>query len=422
MRIGVVPSLRISETGIVKPEKSADAKIISQKSSSPREKVNLTGRAEKTEAAGQKQLERINAQARETEVKKRLLAGMLLENDKLQPSPKAKAQIQADLALYPTGCLKLIKDHGVKIAVLGKDQLVMDSGLLPLFDHGKYREEKNLGAVREKAGSFMDKHREAFQGLENLGKREAEDQVDLLLVELMRSISPKDLEFWAAYHSPRHGYYVNGGFRQADSLKKALIPHANRMMTFQNQGEYDEWMEAVERLTPDQESGYSLLPTYNYCGPEGRRKPYAIKEAMLINGWDGFLGEGGSAMGQYMKSGRTVILKEGRLNYGEGPTSKVPVHEMGHALLDAMREKDPEAYERFDRLAEKKYRECENNPAQAISDYALANPGEFQAEGINAYLESPRELKALDKEWYAAVKDFVALAARLGEGKGEENR
>ena len=127
-------------------------------------------------------------------------------------------------------------------------------------------------------------------------------------------------------------------------------------------------------------------------------------------------------MGQYMKSGRTVILKEGRLNYGEGPTSKVPVHEMGHALLDAMREKDPEAYERFDRLAEKKYRECENNPAQAISDYALANPGEFQAEGINAYLESPRELKALDKEWYAAVKDFVALAARLGEGKGEENR
>ena len=399
MKINLGSFIREKITGTASPEKIAGVK----KYRAPGDKTTISRETGKEKSAPN----RLNP-IQEAAVKNRLLEELWSQNPKINPGPEVKAQVTKNLSLYPAGCLKLVKDFGAKTEILQQDQSIMDTGLIKKLDSDKYRDPERVASLRQEVdvlmGQFAGEIAKIDKAKDNRLEREqlAEKINFAFFFQFGGDLIP-------AAHYPKSGLYQSGISRSGSS-KQALNEIAIGEYGLKDYDKRAEWLELAEKLNPQPDLPYLLLP--NFTDPS---QQYNDLDACSMRCWD----IEGKIRGEYFPPGRgnAMIIREGKIEKTSG--LKTDVHEFAHALCFAVGEKDPETMKTFESKAKKKLREHLFEPHRAVSSYALSSPSEFEAEGINAFIVNPKELKELDKEWYRTVKNFVAKAAELGEaGKG----
>lgn len=408
------------------------------KTAAPREKLRLSGEARGKGSAsktGAGRLKGLENQALEAESKNLLISGIIMDNGKISPSPGDREKISHDLSLYPEGCLRLIKDAGVKVMVLGEGQSYMDTGLLKEYDYEKYSDPAKLKAIHQLVSKEVENSGLVGQSLcanDLLGlmkldyacESQTGQDLHIGIYDSQYDVYYyMDLNYAGPYDPCRADYFgkVNDGAPRP--LDEKLQDLNDKHFNFPDQ-EFDQWSKAVKKMNPDPEAAYLLFPDYQLvkvpgdpsAGEEETRR-VTMARIHSIHNWD----DDDSTYGKYASEDRSIVLKsEGLSRVPSRVVGKSAVHETAHAVDYVMREKDGDYYREFDRLASAKYEDYRDNRKTylAVSDYAMDCLDEFKAESITALVsnaESRKLLKDLDKEWYVAVKGLVTRAAELGQ-------
>lgn len=129
--------------------------------------------------------------------------------------------------------------------------------------------------------------------------------------------------------------------------------------------------------------------------------------------------------GEYFTDTKKFLVHSGMLS-GEEARAHTAVHELGHAMEDIVKQKDPQFYEGWQkRLNEAHGRAAgpppdlsdpasfTRKPPGSVSDYALTNPGEYFAEGFSHYYDDPKLLQTKDPALFGLTREFVEHARTL---------
>jgi len=362
------------------------------------------------------------------ESKEQIISSLIVVNDKIKPGAEAVKSLNKSLALYPKGCLELVKDSGFEINILKPGQTLLDAKTIEPIDFSLYQAPKTVASLNQAARELSRDDLEAVKKAIN-GDVFAEITVGQILDDKERQffeICPAGVNL--AFNLNGKYYYREtagpGNENQLlwepqllksidnnDAALKAFALGKNRVATEKQAG---EWLKAVKALNPDNDRQYLLLPDTQALLSSSEKTPQIISR----NEYEANSSWVNEARGACIQKTKQVMLKEdisftAHPDYGDRDSS-TPIHEFAHALNYCIKEKDPGSYKDFDLTAANKFRAFQYDysraAAKAVSPYAMASLGEFKAESIRAFIDTPKQLKALDPEWYKAVKNLVINA------------
>jgi hypothetical protein len=166
-----------------------------------------------------------------------------------------------------------------------------------------------------------------------------------------------------------------------------------------------------------------LVPNTYYYRPQSRpdAPPTVVDlhDYLTLKSWNGpderIAGEnpggGGITLGQHMyRDGmNTIIIRESAL------TDHSAIHELGHAIEEINRRRDPDFGERFTKERDGVFSHVGSGVGKrrGITDYAETNAKENLAEGFAIYYTDPARLKAADPDLFALVEKEIAFSRGL---------
>jgi hypothetical protein len=107
---------------------------------------------------------------------------------------------------------------------------------------------------------------------------------------------------------------------------------------------------------------------------------------------------------QHFRKSNLVLYREGGESAG--------VHELGHVVEDIIKKKDPEWYQEWNGRVTEAYQSGQDSGS--VTPYALADPGEYVAEGFSHYYEDPDKLKQTDPTLYNLSHEMIQKARAMG--------
>ena len=112
-----------------------------------------------------------------------------------------------------------------------------------------------------------------------------------------------------------------------------------------------------------------------------------------------------SINGQYFSQSRKILVQSSRTGT---PTS---VHELGHAVEDAVSRHDPKFFGSWHSKLFTAYQRAAQSGT--VSEYATSNVGEYIAEGVSHYYENPEVLRQKDSKLFELSRELLERAAQL---------
>jgi hypothetical protein len=153
--------------------------------------------------------------------------------------------------------------------------------------------------------------------------------------------------------------------------------------------------------------------------PDAKPKPSLLVDGhdkRVLDGWGGgtrtmvdvrteAMAKGGAyTEAQHFRKSNLVLYREGGESAG--------VHELGHVVEDIIKKKDPEWYQEFNGRVTEAYESGQKTGS--VTRYALADQGEYVAEGFSHYYEDPDKLKQTDPTLYNLSHEMIQKARAMG--------
>jgi hypothetical protein len=252
------------------------------------------------------------------------------------------------------------------------------------------------------AGLLHDK-----DGLHTLVSQQAMPKGTTVMAQLVGAKKPEQIREYQALVEAINGPRLEEA--RADSLARAS--HAQR----------EQWLKDPGAIPLDLK-GYSILvPDLAYV-PDGTGSfvRTSLLDASVVGAWADASGKamatgsrGSSINGQYFPSSRRILIQSSKVaqNSAQGH-AHTPVHELGHAVEDAVQRHDPQFYGRWSARLEAAFQRATS--AGTVSDYAASNSAEYIAEGVGHYYEDAKLLQSKDPQLFELTRQLLDRAAQLG--------
>ncbi len=157
-------------------------------------------------------------------------------------------------------------------------------------------------------------------------------------------------------------------------------------------------------FTPDGQrlNLHDAVSSLSWTSPDGRVAPPATPET-----------PGTTMLGQYFPGARGVLVSERSALGVNDVSGDTPIHELGHAIDHAVRDRDPGFYRDWSaRLGEA--HAAARAGGGLVTEYAGNNLGEYIAEGVSHYYDDPTLLRSTDPALYSLTEELLLRAAELG--------
>jgi len=388
-------------------------------------------------------------------------SGLIATSGVAAARPAEALQLTQRLAKVDPALLKLLTHDGVSFGVVRPGISFVQTGVIPTRSLQSYQAE--LPQMQAQARSVQQAVASFDRGISTLQKQRAaatESQqissLDQRLGELQRQRYQAILDIpgpAVPYRIPS----LAGLLRDKDGLHKLVaqqaMPKGTNIMAQlvgatrpEHIREYTALVEAINgarlqearveslaRATPSQREqwqkdpgqipldikGFSLLvPDLAYV-PDGQGGVVrtSLQDASVVSAWSDVQGKTLSTStinGQYFPQSRRILVQSHKvaLNPQHRQHAHTPVHELGHAVEDAVQRHDPQFYGRWSARLQAAFSRAQSQGT--ITDYAASNPAEYIAEGVGHYYEDAALLKSKDPQLFALTQQLLERAAQIG--------
>lgn len=391
-------------------------------------------------------------------------AGLILQQGVAAPRPAERIQLEARLSKTDPDLLRWLEADGVTFGVVRPGLNFAELGVIPSDPLSTYQAQ--LPQLRIQADAAVGAVQPYEAGIRSLQRARAQaptqaekDRLDQQLLLTQKEKRQALLEALPA-DSPLTTYTIPslaGQLRDRDGLhtlvRQQAMPKGTTLMAQlvgarnpQQIQEYTALMEAIngERLeqaraeslaqaSPAQKALWAQDPgaipidhrAHNILVPDlayvadgrGGAVRTTLQGASIAGAWADAQGKtlatlkddrGSAINGQFFPDSRRILVQSSKLSGGH-----TPVHELGHALEDAVARHDASFYRRWSARLEVAFQKAQQRGS--ISDYALTNPAEFVAEGVAHYFDQPEALKKADPDLFSLIEQLVAQARRLSQ-------
>ncbi len=312
----------------------------------------------------------------------RSLADYQAEMGKMQATAK---RIEAATAPYARGIARLQQSGGDSSQLQRERRMVLLDNL-----------PQDSLAVPFSIPSLADLVRDS-DGLHKLAQQQKMPKGTTLMAQLVGAKTPAQIQEYTqlveAINGPRLEQARQAGLAAATPAQQAA------------------WSKDPGQIPLDLKGYDILVPDLAYVADgHGGSLRVNLLDASVHGAWADAKGKtvsNSSINGQYFFPSRKILVQSSRLGT---PTS---VHELGHAIEDAVSRHDPKFFNSWHSKLFIAYQRAAQSGT--VSDYATHNAAEYIAEGVSHYYENPEVLRQKDPKLFELTQQLLERAA-LGGG------
>ncbi|ODT67524.1 hypothetical protein ABS71_10730 [bacterium SCN 62-11] len=360
----------------------------------------------------------------------------------IQAAPADAAKLSARYQKVDPKILQLLEKDGVTVSVVRPGQSFTATGVLPARSLADYQSEMGkMQATAKRVEAATAPYARGIARLQQNGGDSSQLQRERRMA-LLDSLPQDSLA--VPYSIPS----LAGLIRDSDGLHKLAqlqkLPKGTTLMaqlvgakTPTQIQEYTQLVESINgtRLeqarqaalataTPAQQAAWSkdpgqipldlkgydiLVPDLAYVADgSGGSVRVNLLDASIHGAWadgNGKTVSNSSINGQYFSQSRKILVQSSRIGT---PTS---VHELGHAVEDAVSRHDPKFFGSWHSKLFTAYQRAAQSGT--VSEYATSNVGEYIAEGVSHYYENPEVLRQKDSKLFELTQQLLERAGQL---------
>ena len=394
--------------------------------------------------------------------------GLIVTTGAAAARPAEAIQLAQRLAPVDPGIVRLLEQDGVSFAVVRPGIPFLETGVIPTRSLESYQAQ--LPLMQAQARAAQQAARPYDSGIRTLQQQRAGatqpeqiQSLDQRLGEMQRNKRQAILEVVGPEAIPYSIPSLAGLLRDKDGLHKLVTQQAMPKGTTamaqlvgakrpEQIREYTSLVEAINgpRLQearadslarasqaqrelwnkdpgqiPIDIKGYTILVPDLAFVPDGAGgvARTSVLDASVVGAWADASGktmgtlsnnQGSSINGQYFSATRRILIQSSKVAPKSSQAhAHTPVHELGHAVEDAVQRHDPLFYGRWSARLEAAYSRAISNGT--VSEYAGSNSAEYVAEGVGHYYEDPNLLKSKDPQLFQLTQQLLERAAQLGQ-------